>query len=40
MKIRSKNKKEKQKENVKMKKVGKYWDYENDVCGEYRYNEI
>ena len=31
---------EREKENVKMKKVGKYWDYENDVCGEYRYNEI
>ena len=31
---------EREKENVKMKKVGKYWDYENDVCGEYRYSEI
>ena len=31
---------EREKENAKMTKVGPYWDFENKICGEYRYNEI
>jgi len=31
---------EREKENAKMTKVGPSWDFENKICGEYRYNEI
>lgn len=31
---------EREKENAAMPKVGPTWDWENKVCGEYRYNEI
>ena len=28
------------KENGAMKKVGEVWDWENKICGEYRYRDI
>lgn len=31
---------EREKENGAMKKVGEVWDWENKVCGEYRYRDI
>ncbi len=31
---------ESEKENGAMKKVGEDWDWENKVCGEYRYRDI
>ena len=31
---------EREKENAAMPKVGPTWDWENKVCGAYRYNEI
>jgi|TARA_R100000093_G_scaffold98_1_gene306 hypothetical protein len=31
---------EREKENGAMKKVGEDWDWENKVCGEYRYRDI
>ena len=31
---------EREKENSAMKKVGEVWDWENKVCGEYRYRDI
>ena len=31
---------EREKENGAMKKVGEVWDWENKICGEYRYRDI
>mgnify|MGYP001586446693 CR=1 FL=1 len=31
---------EREKENGAMKKVGEVWDWENKVCGVYRYSDI
>jgi hypothetical protein len=31
---------EREKENAAMPKVGPTWDWENKVCGEYRYKDM
>jgi|TARA_B100000809_G_C14643166_1_gene353069 hypothetical protein len=31
---------EREKENLRLTKVGDTWDYENKVCGEYRYRDM